>query len=152
MYIRTYMCVYTYIYIYIYNSMIIITNTTTIIIIITIIWRSSRSWRRASSPPRGTAPRPAPCCSSARPSFSQRGGKCSSGGSALNNICWSSVKTLLVKCPSVQWQPDGLSIHIKKWFLGAGFPGAPPISLIQRPEGGSWPSSTSSETWFGCAT
>ena len=48
----------------------------------------------------------------------------------------SSVKTLLVKCPSVQWQPDGLTIHTKKWFLGAGFLGAPPISLIiaRRPE------------------
>ena len=30
---------------------------------------------------------------------------------------------------SVQWQPDGLTIHAKKWFLGAGFLGAPPISL-----------------------
>ena len=30
---------------------------------------------------------------------------------------------------SVQWQPDGLTIHTNKWFLGAGFLGAPPISL-----------------------
>ena len=30
----------------------------------------------------------------------------------------------------VQWQPDGLTIHTKKWFLGAGFLGAPAISLI----------------------
>ena len=30
---------------------------------------------------------------------------------------------------SVQWQPDGLAIPTKKWFLGAGFLGAPPISL-----------------------
>ena len=44
-------------------------------------------------------------------------------------MCWSSVKTLLVKCPSVQWQPDDLTIRTKKWFLGAGFLGAPPISL-----------------------
>ena len=29
---------------------------------------------------------------------------------------------------SVQWQPDGLTIHTKKWLLGAGFIGAPPIS------------------------
>ena len=29
---------------------------------------------------------------------------------------------------SVQWQPDGLAIPTKKWFLGAGFLGAPPIS------------------------
>ena len=39
------------------------------------------------------------------------------------------MKALLVKCPSVQWQPDGLTIHTQRWFLGAGFPGAPPISL-----------------------
>ena len=43
----------------------------------------------------------------------------------------SLVKALLVKCPSVQWQPDGLTIHTKRWFLEAGFPGAPPISLIR---------------------
>ena len=39
---------------------------------------------------------------------------------------------------SVQWQPDGLTIHTKEWFLGAGFLGAPPISLrvsIGRPGG-----------------
>ena len=33
-------------------------------------------------------------------------------------------------CPSVQWPPDGLTNHAKKWFLGAGFLGAPPISLM----------------------
>ena len=26
---------------------------------------------------------------------------------------------------SVQWQPDDLTIHTDKWFLGAGFVGAP---------------------------
>ena len=40
-----------------------------------------------------------------------------------------TVKALLVKCPSVQWQPDGLTIHAKRWLLGAGFLGAPSISL-----------------------
>ena len=30
---------------------------------------------------------------------------------------------------SVQYQPDGLTIHTKKGLLGAGFLGAPPISL-----------------------
>ena len=30
---------------------------------------------------------------------------------------------------SVQWQPGDLAIHTEKWFLGAGFLGAPPISL-----------------------
>ena len=36
---------------------------------------------------------------------------------------------------SVQWQPGDLTIHTKKWFLGAGFLGAPPISLMRRPAG-----------------
>ena len=31
---------------------------------------------------------------------------------------------------SAQRQPDGLTIRAEKWFLGAGFLGAPPISLI----------------------
>ena len=52
-------------------------------------------------------------------------------GGRHSTIFLSSVKTLLVKCPSVQWQPDGLTIHTKKWFLGAGFLGAPPISLMK---------------------
>ena len=30
---------------------------------------------------------------------------------------------------SVQRQPDGLTIHTQKWFLGARLQGAPPISL-----------------------
>ena len=30
---------------------------------------------------------------------------------------------------SVQWPPGDLTIHTKKWLLGAGFLGAPPISL-----------------------
>ena len=51
------------------------------------------------------------------------------GGSALCDMFLSSATTLLVKCPSVQWQLDGLTIHTKKWVLGAGFLGAPPISL-----------------------
>ena len=29
----------------------------------------------------------------------------------------------------MQWQPDGSTIRANKWFLGAGFLGAPPISL-----------------------
>ena len=37
---------------------------------------------------------------------------------------------MLVKCPSVQWQPDDLSIRTNKWFLGARFLGAHPISLM----------------------
>ena len=63
-------------------------------------------------------------------------------GVALYDICLSSVKAkcpsvqwqaLLVKCPSVQWQPAGLKTHTNKWFLRAGFLGAPPISLRQPP-------------------
>ena len=34
---------------------------------------------------------------------------------------------------SLQWQPDGLTIHTQRWFLGAGFLGAPPIYLIRVP-------------------
>ena len=41
-----------------------------------------------------------------------------------------SGKTLLIKGPSVQRRPDGLTIRTKMWFLGAGFLGAPPISLM----------------------
>ena len=37
---------------------------------------------------------------------------------------------------SVQWQPDGLTIHTKEWFLGARFLGAPPISLTLSFAGG----------------
>ena len=44
-------------------------------------------------------------------------------------------ETLLVKCPSVQWKPDGLTIHTRKWLLGAGFLGAPPISLVEGGQG-----------------
>ena len=40
---------------------------------------------------------------------------------------------LLPPNASVQWQPDGLTIHTNNWFLGAGFLGAPPISLTQTP-------------------
>ena len=44
---------------------------------------------------------------------------------------------------SGQWQPDGLTIYTKKWFLGAGFLGAPPMSLtlslpLQSPPLGLW--------------
>ena len=50
------------------------------------------------------------------------------------------MKTLLVKCQTVQWQPDGLTIHTKQWLLGAGFLGAPPISLMAMhpPMGAPW--------------
>ena len=41
------------------------------------------------------------------------------------------MKTLLVKCPPAQWQPDGLTIRTEKWFLKARFPGVPPISFIK---------------------
>ena len=61
--------------------------------------------------------------------FSERGGGAPKGGRHFCDIFRSSVKALLAKCPSVQGQPDGLTIHTNKWFLGAGFLGAPPISL-----------------------
>ena len=43
-----------------------------------------------------------------------------------------SGTTLLVECPSAQCQPDGSTICANKWFLGAGFLGAPPVSLKGR--------------------
>ena len=33
----------------------------------------------------------------------------------------------------MQWRPDGLTLHTKKWFLGAGLLRAPPISLTGCP-------------------
>ena len=54
------------------------------------------------------------------------------GVGTLYDIFQSSVKTLLVKYPSVQWQPDGLTIHTNKWLLGARFLGTLPISLISK--------------------
>ena len=30
----------------------------------------------------------------------------------------------------MSWQPDGFTIHAKKWLLGAGFLGAPPIRML----------------------
>ena len=88
---------------------------------------------------------PSPCLSPAAPSrvssplvyplrllppqFGE-GGSAPKGGRHSAIFFRSSVKTLFVRCPPVQRQPDGLTIHTKKWFLGAGFLGAPPISLI----------------------
>ena len=45
------------------------------------------------------------------------------------------VGTLRYSSPpkaSAQWQPGDLRIRAKKWFVGAGFLGAPPISLTQE--------------------
>ena len=50
-------------------------------------------------------------------------------GSAPKRVRHSTIYFVPPKA-SVQWQPDGLTIHTKKWFLGAGFLGAPPISFI----------------------
>ena len=40
-----------------------------------------------------------------------------------------TLRYLFTPSASVQWQLDGLTTHSQKWFLGAGFLGAPPISL-----------------------
>ena len=46
----------------------------------------------------------------------------SQGGSALYDIfVIFGENSLLVKCPSVQRQPDGLTVRAEKWLLGAGF-------------------------------
>ena len=59
--------------------------------------------------------------------------------------CWTSEKGevllrvvgtlrfLFQPNASAQWQLDSLTIHARKWLLGAGFLGAPPISLSTRP-------------------
>ena len=54
------------------------------------------------------------------------------GGSEKGEVLLEGVGTLRYSFPpdaSVQWQPGQLTINTKKWFLGAGFLGAPPISL-----------------------
>ena len=43
-----------------------------------------------------------------------------------------TLRYFLPPSASVQWQPDGLIIHTKKWFLGAGLLGAPPIVGVLR--------------------
>ena len=53
--------------------------------------------------------------------------------SEKGEVLLRGVGTLQYLCPpnaSAQWQPDGLTIHAKEWFPGAGFLGAPSISLI----------------------
>ena len=52
--------------------------------------------------------------------------------SEKGEVLLRGVGTLRSFCPpsaSVQRQPDGSTIQPNKWFLGAGFLGAPPISL-----------------------
>ena len=52
--------------------------------------------------------------------------------SGKGEVLLKGVGTLRYVFPpdaSVQWQPDGLTIHAKQQFLGAGFLGASPISL-----------------------
>ena len=49
---------------------------------------------------------------SSLPQASEKGEVLLRGVGSLRYVL-TSVKTLLVKCPSVQWQPDGLTIHTK---------------------------------------
>ena len=59
------------------------------------------------------------------------------GESEKGEVLLRGVGTLRYRFPpnaSVQWQPDGLTIRTKKSFLGAGFLGAPPISLREVPK------------------
>ena len=102
MYIHNvYNAVYAYIYIYIYIYMC----------------RVRRDSAPLASERVGRAPPPA-----------EKGEVLLRGVGTLRYVL-SSGKTLLVRCPSVQWQPDGLTIRTEKWFLGAGFLGAPPIHI-----------------------
>ena len=57
-------------------------------------------------------------------------GSAPKGGWALCDVVQSSVKILLLECPSVQWQPDGSTIHAEKWFLGARILGSLTIIII----------------------
>ena len=58
------------------------------------------------------------------------------GGSAPKRGRHSTINSdtrwrlCLSTAPSVQWQPDVLTIRTRRCFLGAGFLGAPPIPLI----------------------
>ena len=57
-------------------------------------------------------------------------------GSERGEVLLRGIGTLRHFFPqdaSVQWQPDGVTIHPRKWFLGAGFLGAPPVSLKGLP-------------------
>ena len=46
-------------------------------------------------------------------------GSAPKGGRRSSISSKSSVRALPVRCPSAQWQPDGLTTHTNKWFLGA---------------------------------
>ena len=40
------------------------------------------------------------------------------------------MRMIMLLVIMIDWRPDGLTIHAKRWFLGAGFLGATPISLV----------------------
>ena len=65
--------------------------------------------KRGSPAPRAALSRAQRACGFQ----SEKGGALPRGVGALRYVS-SSVTTLVVKCPSVQWQPDGLTIHTKK--------------------------------------
>ena len=76
----------------------------------------------------------------------------SAGRQRRGEVPLRGVGTLRYSFPpnaSVQWQPDGLTIHAEKWLLGAGFLGAPPISLrSSRSSGtGRWPRAARGSAW-----
>ena len=73
-----------------------------------------------------------PASRPASPSASRPESQASCSGSEKGEVLLRGVGTLPYFSPpdaSVPWQPDGLTIHTKKWFPGTGFLGAPPISL-----------------------
>ena len=60
--------------------------------------------------------------------------------SEKGEVLLKGVGTLRFVVPpsaSVQRQPDGLTIQTNKWFLGAGFLGAPPSSLANERASGA---------------
>ena len=63
------------------------------------------------------------CVTMARaPEFGEMGGAPKGGRHSTIVVSTKCIR-------SVQWQPDGLTIHTNMWFLGAGFLRATPISL-----------------------
>ena len=121
------MCMYVCIYIYIYTYMMIILMKITITIVSNSNDNNTRGdWSELFqgwiSPDKKNGAAQALWLTipaslggqqkiAGRACLCQRKKKCSSGGSAIYDTFRSSVKFMLVKCPSGQWQPDGSTIH-----------------------------------------
>ena len=63
--------------------------------------------------------------------WQKRDGQREKGGRAPKRGRHSAMFLPTECISSVQGQPDGLTIHTKQWFLGAGFLESPPIYLVR---------------------